>query len=332
MQLYYRGGGRLMGRFIRKRLLTGLLTILLAFVLTFILTRMAPGNPIRVLAGTDNPNPDQIAHLTKYYGLDQPLPVQFVNYLKGLFQGDFGYSYKSHRPVLDIITEKIGATILLSLTASILSVIIGTALGVFSGRRVNTMMDRFFSGISYLIDALPSFWLGMILIIIFSVRLRWFPTSGMYSIRNDHEGFAKILDLIRHMVLPIATIVIIQVPYFFRIARSSVINVLKEDFIMTFRATGMPEHKIFRKYVLRNAIIPVITTFSLSIAFILSGVALIEIVFAWPGMGRVIMDAVTARDHAVLSGVYLMLSISVALVMIITDLIYAFVDPRIRLE
>ena len=322
----------MLAKYISKRVFIACLTIFIAFVLTFFLTHLAPGSPIRVLAGRDNPNPKQVEYLTKYYGLDQPIHVQFVRYLGNLLKGDFGRSIKSNKPVVDIIGERVVPTLILSLTGAILSVSIGTLLGLAMGRRVGSRLDNFLCKLSYLIDAIPVFWLSMILIIVFAVQLKWLPTTGMYSIRETYTGWAKFLDLLRHMVLPVSALVIIQVPYYFRISRASVISILQEDFIRTFRATGMSEQKIFNKYVLRNALIPVITSFSLSLAFTISGVAMIEIVFAWPGMGRVILDAVAKRDYAVLSGVYLMISISVSFFMILTDLIYAWVDPRIRLE
>lgn len=321
-----------MKKYVRKRIFTGILTILFSFVLTFFLIRFAPGDPIRVLAGKENPNPEMIEHLTKRYGLDQPVSVQFKNYIRNIFKGDFGYSYMNNESVVDIVKAKIVPTILLTLTASLLSVIIGTLLGILAGRKAGSQTDKVLCTISYGIDAIPSFWLGLILILIFSSKLKILPTSGMYDMREDYEGFRKVLDVIEHMVLPVATLVIIQVPIYFRICRSSILQTMDEDFVMTLRATGMSEKKIFNKYILRNALIPIITTFSMSIAFLISGVALIEIVFAWPGMGRVIMNAIKNRDYPVLTGIYLMISISITVVMILTDILYGIIDPRIRFD
>ena len=318
-------------RYLLKRLVIGVITILIAFTLTFFLTRVAPGNPIRVLAGKEDPNPEQIAYLTEYYGLDQPLRIQFVNYVKGLLQGDFGRSIVNNRPVTETIKERILPTLLLSLTAMLLSTFLGTLLGLAAGKRAGSRFDRILCNISYVIDAIPSFWLSMMFIIFFAVKLGWLPTGGMYSFRESYSGLAKLADLLRHMILPVSVLVIIQIPYYFRVSRASVRTVLNEDFIKTLRAGGVTDKVIYRKYVLRNAIIPVITAFSLSLSFVLAGAAMVEIVFAWPGMGRVIIDAVTKRDYAVLSGIYLMLSISVTFFMIVSDVIYALVDPRIHL-
>jgi peptide/nickel transport system permease protein len=322
----------MMRGYIRKRITTGILTILFSFCLTFFLIRYAPGNPIKVLAGTENPNPELIEHLTAKYGLDKSVPIQFANYMKNILNGDFGYSYMSNEPVSKLIGEKLFATILLTLTASVLSVVAGTLLGVYAARKAGSIFDRLMCSACYLFDAIPGFWLGLILILIFASKFKILPTSGMYDLRADYQGFARVLDIVKHMILPVATLFIIQTPMYFRISRSSVLQTMSEDFILTLRAAGMKENKIFNKYVLRNAIIPTITKFSLSLAFMISGVALIEIVFAWPGMGRLIMDAIMKRDYPLLTGVYLMISISICIVMIITDIIYALIDPRIRFE
>ena len=318
--------------YIGKRIFTGILTIMFSFCLTFFLIRYAPGDPVKILAGKDNPNPELIHHLTVKYGLDKPIPVQFANYIKNVLKGDLGYSYISEEPVSKLIREKILATILLTLTASILAVVIGTFLGICAARRVGSKLDRFMCGISYVFDAIPGFWLGLILIIIFASTLKILPTSGMYDIRAGYKGFAYVLDVMKHMVLPVSTLFIIQTPFYFRVSRSSVIQTMSEDFITVLRATGMKEKKIFNKYVLRNAIIPIVTIFSTSLAFMIGGVTLIEIVFAWPGMGRLVMNAIMKRDYPLLTGIYLMLSVSICVVMIITDIIYALIDPRIRFE
>ena len=321
-----------MKSYIGKRIATGILTIIFSFCITFFIIRYAPGNPMKVLAGTDNPNPELIEHLTIKYGLDKPIPVQFVNYVKNILKGDLGHSYMSNEPVTKLIKEKVFPTILLTLTSSILAVVVGTFLGVYAARKVGTIFDRVMCGLSYFIDATPGFWLGLIFILIFSSTLKILPTSGMYDLRIENHGFAHVLDVIKHMIFPVITLCIIQIPLYFRMARSSVLQTMSEDFILTLRATGMDEGRIFNKYILRNAIIPTITMFSLSLAFTISGVALIEIVFAWPGMGRLIMDAIMKRDYPLLTGIYLTISISICIVMIITDIVYALVDPRIRLE
>lgn len=321
-----------MKRYIVKRLGTGALVVLFSILFNFVIIRLAPGDPTRLLAGKDNPNPELIAALRAKYGLDKSLLVQFGMYIKQLAHGDLGYSYVSSSSVWELIETRIGPTLLLSLTGLILAVIIGTLLGVYAARKKGSKFDVFLCSISYLFDSTPSFWLGLMLILIFASTLKWFPTSGMYSLRANYKGIKHILDVGKHLFLPALTMTLLNIPYYFRIARSSVLQTMSEDFIMTLRATGMSESRIFNKYVMRNAIIPTITVFGISLAYVVTGVSMIEIVFAWPGMGRLMLDSITKRDYPTLSGIYLLLSCSVAIMMIIVDIVYAWVDPRIRYE
>ncbi len=321
-----------MKRYIIKRLGTGALVVLFSILFNFVIIRLAPGDPTRLLAGKDNPNPELIAALRAKYGLDKPLLVQFGMYIKQLAHGDLGYSYVSSSSVWELIETRIGPTLLLSLTGLILAVIIGTLLGVYAARKKGSKFDVFLCSISYLFDSTPSFWLGLMLILIFASTLKWFPTSGMYSLRANYKGIKHILDVGKHLFLPALTMTLLNIPYYFRIARSSVLQTMSEDFIMTLRATGMSESRIFNKYVMRNAIIPTITVFGISLAYVVTGVSMIEIVFAWPGMGRLMLDSITKRDYPTLSGIYLLLSCSVAIMMIVVDIVYAWVDPRIRYE
>lgn len=321
-----------MKRYIIKRLGTGALVVLFSILFNFVIIRLAPGDPTRLLAGKDNPNPELIAALRAKYGLDKPLLVQFGMYIKQLAHGDLGYSYVSSSSVWELIETRIGPTLLLSLTGLILAVIVGTLLGVYAARKKGSKFDVFLCSISYLFDSTPSFWLGLMLILIFASTLKWFPTSGMYSLRANYKGIKHILDVGKHLFLPALTMTLLNIPYYFRIARSSVLQTMSEDFIMTLRATGMSESRIFNKYVMRNAIIPTITVFGISLAYVVTGVSMIEIVYAWPGMGRLMLDSITKRDYPTLSGIYLLLSCSVAIMMIIVDIVYAWVDPRIRYE
>jgi peptide/nickel transport system permease protein len=321
-----------MARFIRKRVFTGFLTVLFCLVLNFALVRLAPGNPIQILAGTDNPNPEMIAALEERYGLNKSIPEQFMMYLQNLSQGNFGFSYLSGRPVMDMIAEKVVPSLLLTLTASIFSVITGTLLGLHAARNNGKPFDKFMCSISYFFDAIPSFWLGIMNILVFASLLKWFPTNGMINVRAGYTGFKRSLDIAYHLVLPVFTLVAVQSPFYFRIARASVIQILAEDFITTFRAVGMSEGQIFTNYVLKNAIIPTVTVFGMSLAYMITGAALLETVFSWPGLGRLLLNAIYSRDYPILTAIYLVLSISVALFMILIDLVYGWIDPRIRFD
>lgn len=319
-------------KYIRKRIFTGILIIIAAICFNFTLIHLAPGNPISILSGQDNPSPQMEEALIAKYSLDEPVITQFGIYVQNLVRGDLGDSILSGRPVMDMIAERIGPTLMLTLSTSVLALVLGTALGIFCARFAGSKMDNIISSISYVFDSMPSFWLGMMFILIFASTLNFFPTSGMVDLRAGHTGIAYYLDVLRHMALPAATLTLITTPYFFRIARSSVIQVMSEDFVTTLRATGMKESRIFNKYVFKNAVLPVITVFGITLAYIITGVAIIEIVFSWPGMGSFMLDAITRRDYPLLMGIYLILSISVAVTMIVVDILYAFIDPRIRYD
>ncbi len=321
-----------MKRYLTKRLIICLLAVILSVFINFALIRLAPGDPISIMAGLDKPNPEMIEALTVKYGLDKPILVQFGIYLQNILKGDFGFSYRSNLPVVQLIGERIGPTLLISLTAAVLSLIIGSGLGLRAARNRDSKLDKFLRNISYGLDSMPSFWLALMLMLLFASVLHWMPTAGMVNVRANYTGFMRVLDILYHLVLPVACVTLLQFPSFFRIMRSSVQQVMGEDYITLYRAAGMPERDIFRKFVLKNAILPTVTMFGMTLAYSLAGVALIEIVFAWPGIGRLLLDCINKRDYAVLSGIYLMLSMAIAVITVLLDAVYALLDPRIRLK
>ncbi len=321
-----------MRRYILKRVMTGLLAIIVVLILNFIIIHAAPGDPIRIMAGMDNPSEQAIATLRAKYGLDQPLTTQFIRYVGNLLQGDFGDSLTFRQPVLTLVLAYMGPSLLLALTACLLSVCIGTLLGLLAGRKRGTWLDAALSYVSYLFDAMPPFWLGLISILIFASTFHWLPTSGMYNLRAGYTGIAKVWDLLVHLILPVSVLTLVQVPAYLRITRTSVLQVMDEDFVTTFRATGMPEKMIFRRYVLKNAMLPTVTLFGISLAYVVAGAALVEIVHAWPGIGQLMLNAINRRDYPLLMGLYLILSVSVTLTMLFIDLLYAWLDPRIRIS
>ena len=321
-----------MSKYILRRLFSGILTILMVFVLDFIIIKAAPGDPVRTIMGKETDDPELRAALMEKYGLDKPFHVQFVSQLKNMLRGDFRNSIIYNRSVADMIKERLPATLLLGLVDCILALIIGTALGIFCARRDGSFIDNFLSSIAYTLDAMPSFWLGLMLIIVFSSRLNLLPAQGMENVREGYEGFRHTLDVMEHMVLPVMTMVLITMPGYFRIAKSSIQQVTSEDFITTLRSTGMSEKMIFSKYIFKNAILPTVTMFGITLAFLVTGVTLVEIVFSWPGTGRLTLTAINQRDYPTLMGVYMVMSISVAVVMVLVDIAYAFLDPRIRYD
>ena len=321
-----------MAKYFIRRIITAFIIVLVVIGINFAIIRVAPGDPVTIMAGFDNPSEEFKQAIREKYELDAPLIVQFKTYISNLLHGDLGVSYYSNRTVTSLIGERFGASLLLSGTSAILSFLLGVLSGLYAGRKEGGVGDRILSTGNYVCNSMPSFWLGMMLILIFASHLGLFPTQGMYSMMVTSTGVARWKDLLWHLVLPVATLTLIQIPTYFRITKSSVIQVLTDDYITTFRIAGMKEGKIFRKYVLKNAILPVVTVFGINLAYVVSGSALVETVFSWPGIGILMYQAIADRDYNILMGVYLIIAISVAFFMILIDLVYVKLDPRIRYE
>lgn len=306
--------------------------VLLIVALNFFIIHLAPGNPAQLISGLEQPSLEVVQALEKQYGLDKPLVIQLGIYYKNILRGDLGYSFIYGTSVNGLIAERIGATILLTVTAAVIAFFLGTFVAVWVGRRKTKILDSIFSIMAYVFYAMPSFWLALVLILIFSSTFKLFPTSGMFNVRADYEGFAKTVDVLHHLFLPCLTLVLIQIPVFFRVTRSSIDQVNNDEYVTTFTAIGIERKKIFKKYVLRNAILPSITIFGLTLGYSIAGAALVEIVFAWPGMGRLMLDAVFRRDYNLLLGIYFVMALSISVAILITDVVYAIVDPRIRYQ
>lgn len=321
-----------MKKFILKRIYTAFIVVLVVVALNFFIIKLAPGDPVNIMAGFDNPNEEFKMAVRAKYNLDKPLITQFFTYIYRLVQGDLGESYYSSRPVTELLAERMGASLLLSGTSAVLAFIIGTVLGLTAGKKEDSMQDKVLSAGTYVANAMPSFWLGLMLIFVFASRLGWLPTQGMYSLRENYTGIARYIDLGKHLILPVTTLVLVQIPGYFRITRSSVIQVMADDYITIFRVTGMSEKKIYMKYVLKNAILPVVTLFGINVAYIVAGSTLVETVFSWQGIGILMYTAIAKRDYNVLMGTYLIIAVSVAFFMILVDVIYAKLDPRIHYE
>lgn len=321
-----------MKKFILKRIYTAFIVVLVVVALNFFIIKLAPGDPVNIMAGFDNPNEEFKMAVRAKYNLDKPLITQFFTYIYRLVQGDLGESYYSSRPVTELLAERMGASLLLSGTSAVLAFIIGTVLGLTAGKKEDSMQDKVLSAGTYVANAMPSFWLGLMLIFVFASRLGWLPTQGMYSLRENYTGIARYIDLGKHLILPVTTLVLVQIPGYFRITRSSVIQVMADDYITTFRVTGMSEKKIYMKYILKNAILPVVTLFGINVAYIVAGSTLVETVFSWQGIGILMYTAIAKRDYNVLMGTYLIIAVSVAFFMILVDVIYAKLDPRIHYE
>ncbi|MEO6723693.1 MAG: ABC transporter permease [Blastocatellia bacterium] len=315
-------------RFIARRILQAAGLILLLIALNFTLIHLAPGDPAYLLAGQSG-DPQYFAFIRTKFGLDQPLPLQLWHYLLNMARGDFGFSLAYQQPVLKLVLGRMPATLLLMMTALLISSTGGVLLGVEAARRRNTLFDRAVTAFAAVSDAIPSFCLGQAALIVFALWFNLFPAQGMVSAGQELTGLARVFDVIRHLALPALTLAFVQMALIVRLTRTQMVQVLDEDFITAARARGLSESRVVYKHALRNALLPIITIIGTECGMMLSGAVLVETVFAWPGLGRLMIDAIELRDYPVLLGLALLVSIGVVAANLVTDLAYALLDPRI---
>lgn len=302
-------------------------------VLNFLLIHLAPGDPASVMAGESGAGDAQfLAQLRQQFGLDEPLYVQLWRYLKGVLGFDLGFSYRNNLPVSTLILERLPATLLLTVSAFVFSLALGILLGVMAAARRGKFTDSLIMSGALLFYATPLFWVSSMSILVFSIRLDWLPPFGMETVGSGFTGAARAWDVFRHMVLPVATLGLFFTAIYTRLVRASMLEVAALDFVKTARAKGVPAGQITRRHVLRNALLPVFTFAGIQAGQILGGAVLTETVFAWPGIGRLMFDALLQRDYPVLLGVFLVTSVMVVLVNLLTDALYRFVDPRIEMK
>ena len=322
--------------FLVSRLGKALVVILGVVILNFLLIRLAPGDPASIMAGeAASSDPVYVEQLRQQFGFDQPLYQQLWLYLKGILQFDFGFSYRNQLPVLDLIAERLPATLLLMGLAFLFSLLLGVTLGVLTARsrytNRNKWLDSTIMSVALLLYATPLFWLSLLMIILFSVTLGWLPAFGMESVGAGLTGWARVQDIAEHLVLPVVSLGCFFMAVYARLTRASMLEVMGMDFIKTARAKGVPAGQVIRKHVLRNAMLPVVTFAGIQLGQMAGGAVLTETVFGWPGIGRLMFDALMQRDYQLLLGVFLVTSAMVVLFNMITDLVYRFVDPRIEL-
>lgn len=308
--------------------------ILVIATINFVLVHSAPGDPALVIAGQSGATDAKfIEQVRADYGLDRPYLVQLGTYLGKVAQLDLGYSYRQRRAVSDLILERLGPTLLLTLSAFFLSLIGGVLFGALAGTRHGRWSDLAILLASLLLYATPVFWLGLMLVLVFSIQLEWLPAFGYADIRAAGYGRLEYaLDVARHLILPAITLSAIYMAVYTRLMRSSLIEVSHEDHVRTARAKGLTEGAIVRGHMLRNAAVPVVTFAGLQAGALIGGAVVVETVFAWPGLGRLTFDAVTARDYPVLLGLFLVTSMLVIAVNLLTDLIHRLIDPRVAVR
>lgn len=319
-------------RYVIGRIIQIIPVVLLVVIFNFVLIRVAPGDPIQIMAG-ELASEEFIEATRAKYGLDLPIHQQLWIYLQQVFSGDFGHSYDYNQPVLTIILNHLPATLLLVLTGQLLGIFAGILLGVVAAQRYGSPFDSLLTMLNSLLYSVPVFWLGLIAILLFGVKLRWLPTSGMNTVMGPTEGWPWVVDVAKHLAMPAFSLSLVWVmPTFYRISRSSVLEVLREDFIVTARAKGLPARVVFFRHALRNALLPSVTLAGLSLGLAMSGALLTETVFAWPGMGRLMYEGIFRRDYPLLMGIFIFTSLSVIIASLLTDVLYKLLDPRVELE
>ena len=327
MNLQWLGGLGALG----ARLAKMLAVILLIAVFNFMLVRAAPGDPALVIAGQSGATDEAfLARVRADYGLDRPLPAQLATYLGKIVMLDLGYSHRQQRTVASAIFERLPATLLLTLSAFAISLVGGVVLGALAGVRAGKFSDTLISLLALVIYATPVFWLGLMLVLLFSVQLGWLPAFGYETIGVSLSGWAAVSDKLRHLALPAFTLGMLYLAIYARLMRSSIIEVSHHAYLKTPRAQGAPESRILWRHMLRNALLPVVTMAGVQAGTLIGGSVVIETVFAWPGLGRLTYDAVLQRDYQVMLGVFLVLSVLVIFFNWVTDLLYRVIDPRIK--
>ena len=316
-----------------KRLLQAVPTILLIVCLNFALLQLAPGDAADVLAGeAGSATPEYMAQLRQKFGLDQPVHVQLVVYLKQVLTFDLGYSFRHGMPVSELILSRLGPTLLLMMTVFLAAVLFGALLGSIAARYLNRWQDGMISVLTVLAYATPVFWAGLMLIVAFSIKLGWFPTSGMQEIAAFHVGWEKVVDIARHLVLPAATLTMFYLALYTRLMRASALEQLSMDYVVTARAKGLTERQVARRHVFRNALLPVVTMAGVQAGALLGGAVVVETVFAWPGLGLLAYESLFARDLNLLLGIFFICACLVVVVNLVVDIVYSMLDPRIELR
>ncbi|HSJ26009.1 MAG TPA: ABC transporter permease [Longimicrobiales bacterium] len=327
-----------MGVFILRRLLGAIPLLIGIATIIFFVLNLAPGDPTTFYFNPNVP-PEVLEQLRRNLGLDQPLHIQYIRWLTSFFTGEFGFSLAQSRPVRDIIMETLPNTLILTGTALVLVFIIGILIGVVQAVRQYSAFDSVSSVVSLFFYSMPSFWLALMLMLIFSLKAhQWgwpvaLPPTGISSVYYEFMGPGeKVMDRISHMVLPVATLTLALAAGVARYTRGQMLEVIRQDYIRTARAKGLPERTVIMKHALRNSMLPVITLLGLYLPFLFSGAVFVEVIFAWPGMGRVIVDAIFQRDYPLVMATSFVLAAMVVVGNLVADVLYAVADPRIRYD
>lgn len=317
--------------FVAQRIVKGVIVLFAIIVMNFFLIRLAPGDPAMVMAGEAGASdPQFVQQLREKFGLDKPLPEQLFYYVKGIASLDLGFSFRQQEKVSTLIVERLPATLLLTLTAFAISLGLGILFGTLAARFAGTWTDSAITAAALLFYATPIFWIALMAILLFSVYLGWLPSFGYETVGANYTGLAHAGDVAAHLVMPAMTIGLFFMATYTRMTRASMLEVKRHDFVKTARAKGLRNNVIQRRHVLRNALLPVVTLAGVHSGTLIGGAVLTETVFAWPGIGRLMYEALLQRDYNLLLGVFVVCSAMVLIFNLVTDLVYRLVDPRIE--
>ena len=320
--------------YLGRRLASAFLTILMLMVINFFLFRAMPGSPERILLrGIPNVTEEMKQAAKERWGLDKPVfPDQFLAYMGATVRGDLGFSFVARgKPVAEVMGQRIWPTIILFGIGELLAIIIGLALGAYTGWKRGGPVDHLGNGVSLVLYATPYFLLGMMFLVIFSVALHWFPPFGMLTAGMHYNSiWDRALDFGSHLTLPLVAVTLGLIGQYAIVMRSSIVETLSEDYVTTARGMGLTERRVLRHHALPNALLPTVSLIAINLGYIVAGAITIEVVFNWPGLGTLVVEALTARDYPVLQGTFLLLGVSVVLANLAADLVYAALDPRVR--
>jgi peptide/nickel transport system permease protein len=309
-----------------------LFVLVVAISLNFFLPRMMPGNPLALLAGVDvglmtQEDRDKVIAEA---GLDRPLAEQYLSYWGDLLQGDFGYSYRQRTPIVDLMLARLPWTLFLAVSSLVIAALVGVTAGAYSAWKRASVKDVGLLWTMITVNSMPSFWLGMLLIAIVSVRLGWLPSFGAETPAAGYEGLDRVIDIGRHAILPVLTLTVLTIPAVYLTMRYTMLSVLGSDFIRTARAKGAGETRVLFAHAMRNSMAPVVTILALRLGFAFGGTVIVETVYSYPGVGRLMFEAVGGRDFPVMQAGFLLITIAVLASNMLADFIYPFLDPRTK--
>jgi len=317
--------------YVLRRLLICVPIFIISSVIVFSLMHIAPGDPIEIMFRGSRPtNPGIIQLIRERLGLDKPIYKQYFIWISNFLLGDIGYSYVNNQPVIDQINTRLWLTVELVLLSQVVSLLMAVVLGVIAAVKKNSIIDNLLSLSALFGYSMPSFWMALIFILAFAVELNWFPVYGAQTIGANFDLIGGIIDHLWHLALPLAVLSLGSAAWYFRLVRSAMLDVLGMDYITTARAKGLMERVVIYKHALRNAILPVVTSFGTSLGFVLGGAVVVESVFAWPGLGQFAYISTMARDYPSIMGINMMIVLCVLIANLVTDVVIALIDPRIK--